>query len=326
MGLTDRQLLWRVELPLALPDDPRRPADRAHDHGRARRAGVPRGRRRPRRRRSTREGLQVERRGRRRRCASLLAVGARRASCSASSAPSPPGAARARMTLAFLGRSAMRSTSSSTSARRRRRRADRRRAAAAAAAGAPRASPVVAIGIAIAIALPLGLWLGPHAAAARSSPSRIANVGRAVPSLALVVLFFALPRRSASSTSRWRSSLLAIPPILTNAYVGVRQVDPDTVDAARGMGMPGAQIVRKVELPLALPLDLRRHPDVDGQRRRHRHARPRSPACSRSATRSSTHDATATPAGSARRSSSPCSPSSPRSAFGRAARRHAGGR
>ena len=48
--------------------------------------------------------------------------------------------------------------------------------------------------------------------------------------------------------------LLAIPPILTNAYVGVRQVDRDTVDAARGMGMTGAQIVRRVELPLALPL------------------------------------------------------------------------
>jgi osmoprotectant transport system permease protein len=49
-------------------------------------------------------------------------------------------------------------------------------------------------------------------------------------------------------------TLLAIPPILTNAYVGVSQVDADTVDAARGVGMTGAQIVRKVELPLALPL------------------------------------------------------------------------
>ena len=48
--------------------------------------------------------------------------------------------------------------------------------------------------------------------------------------------------------------LLAIPPILTNTYAGVPQVDRDTVDAARGMGMTGPQIVRKVELPLALPL------------------------------------------------------------------------
>jgi osmoprotectant transport system permease protein len=48
--------------------------------------------------------------------------------------------------------------------------------------------------------------------------------------------------------------LLAIPPILTNAYVGVTQVEPDTVDAARGVGMTGLQIVRKVELPLALPI------------------------------------------------------------------------
>src|SRR5258705_13077224 len=49
-------------------------------------------------------------------------------------------------------------------------------------------------------------------------------------------------------------TLLAIPPILTNAYVGVTQVDPDSVDAARGVGMTGSQIVRKVELPLALPI------------------------------------------------------------------------
>jgi osmoprotectant transport system permease protein len=47
---------------------------------------------------------------------------------------------------------------------------------------------------------------------------------------------------------------LAIPPILTNAYVGVRETDRDTVDAARGMGLSGAQVVRQVELPLALPL------------------------------------------------------------------------
>ena len=49
-------------------------------------------------------------------------------------------------------------------------------------------------------------------------------------------------------------ALLAIPPILANAYVGIRQVEPDAVDAARGMGMTGLQIVRRVELPLALPL------------------------------------------------------------------------
>ena len=48
--------------------------------------------------------------------------------------------------------------------------------------------------------------------------------------------------------------LLALPPILTNTYVAVTQVDPDTVDAARGMGMTEPEIVRKVELPLALPL------------------------------------------------------------------------
>ena len=49
-------------------------------------------------------------------------------------------------------------------------------------------------------------------------------------------------------------ALLAIPPILTNTYVGVRQADADSVDSARGMGMNGFQIVTRVELPLALPL------------------------------------------------------------------------
>jgi osmoprotectant transport system permease protein len=51
-------------------------------------------------------------------------------------------------------------------------------------------------------------------------------------------------------------ALLAVPPVLANAYTGVRQVDPDAVDAARGMGMTGTEIVRRVELPLALPLVL----------------------------------------------------------------------
>jgi osmoprotectant transport system permease protein len=47
--------------------------------------------------------------------------------------------------------------------------------------------------------------------------------------------------------------LLAIPPILTNTYVGVRQVDPEVIDAGRGMGLTAAQVVRRIELPLALP-------------------------------------------------------------------------
>ena len=79
------------------------------------------------------------------------------------------------------------------------------------------------------------------------------NVGRAVPSLALIAFFVAYIGVGFTNLTL-ALVLLAIPPILTNTYTGVRQVDRDTVDSARGMGMTGTQVVRRVELPLALPL------------------------------------------------------------------------
>jgi osmoprotectant transport system permease protein len=111
-----------------------------------------------------------------------------------------------------------------------------------------------AMGIAIAVALPLGLALG-HTGRGSFLAISASNIGRAVPSVALIALFVAFfPHTSAFLNVTLALALLAIPPILTNAYVGVRQVSRDAVDAARGMGMSGAQIVRRVELPLALPL------------------------------------------------------------------------
>jgi osmoprotectant transport system permease protein len=111
-----------------------------------------------------------------------------------------------------------------------------------------------AMGIAIAVALPLGLALG-HTGRGAFVAISASNVGRAVPSVALIALFYAfLPGTSAFLVVTLALALLAIPPILTNAYVGVRQVNRDTVDAAHGMGMSSAQVVRSVELPLALPL------------------------------------------------------------------------
>ena len=68
-------------------------------------------------------------------------------------------------------------------------------------------------------------------------------------------------------------ALLGIAPILVNAYVGVRQVDPATVDAARGMGMSELAIIRKVELPLAIPTvmgGIRGAAIVDRRDRHHR--------------------------------------------------------
>jgi osmoprotectant transport system permease protein len=111
-----------------------------------------------------------------------------------------------------------------------------------------------AMGLALVVALPIGLALG-HTGRASFLAISVSNVGRAVPSIALIAVFYAfIPRLANFATVTLALALLAIPPILTNTYVGVRQVDRDTVDAARGMGLSGAGILRTVELPLALPL------------------------------------------------------------------------
>jgi osmoprotectant transport system permease protein len=108
-----------------------------------------------------------------------------------------------------------------------------------------------AIGIACAIAIPIGLALG-HAGKGELLAISLSNVGRAVPSLALVAFFVAYIGVGFTNVML-ALVLLAIPPILTNTYVGVRQVDREVIDAGRGMGLRGYQVVRRVELPLALP-------------------------------------------------------------------------
>ncbi|MEA2366081.1 MAG: osmoprotectant transport system substrate-binding protein opuBD, partial [Thermoleophilaceae bacterium] len=109
-----------------------------------------------------------------------------------------------------------------------------------------------ALGIACAIAIPLGLWLG-HRGRGAFLAINASNIGRAVPSLALIAFFVAYIGVGFTNLTL-ALVLLALPPILTNTYTGVRQVDRDAVDSARGMGMTGPQIVRRVELPLSLPL------------------------------------------------------------------------
>jgi osmoprotectant transport system permease protein len=111
---------------------------------------------------------------------------------------------------------------------------------------------VVAILLACAVALPIGLWLG-HIRKGEFVAVTVSNVGRAVPTLALLAFFVAYIGTGFTNIVVVLT-LLAIPPILTNAYVGVTQADPETVDAARGVGMTEAGIVRRVELPLATPL------------------------------------------------------------------------
>jgi osmoprotectant transport system permease protein len=111
---------------------------------------------------------------------------------------------------------------------------------------------LVAMLVACAIAVPIGLWLG-HIRRFSFLAISASNVGRAVPSLALIAFFVAYLGVGFANLTL-ALVLLAIPPILTNAYVGVAQVDAETVDASRGMGMTEPEIVRRVELPLALPL------------------------------------------------------------------------
>jgi osmoprotectant transport system permease protein len=113
---------------------------------------------------------------------------------------------------------------------------------------------VGAIGIAIAvvIALPVGVWLG-HLHRGSFFAINLGNVGRALPSLAVLAigdafLGLGLPVVELALV------ILAVAPIVTNAYLGVDGVDPDLVDAARGMGMSGFEILGRVELPLAIPL------------------------------------------------------------------------
>jgi osmoprotectant transport system permease protein len=117
----------------------------------------------------------------------------------------------------------------------------------------------LAVLVGCAIALPIGLYLG-HTGRFGFIAVNVANVGRALPSLAL--LAFALPIALALGLGLgfWPTLIamvpLALPPVLTNAYVAVRTVDRDVIEAARGMGLSEPGILRRVELPLGLPLVL----------------------------------------------------------------------
>lgn len=112
---------------------------------------------------------------------------------------------------------------------------------------------VAAMAIASAVAIPVGLWLG-HLGRGGTVAINISNVGRAVPTLAILVLLVLGPTGLSVWSTIIALVLFALPPVLTNTYVGMREVSRDAVESARGMGMSGAQLIRKVELPLALPL------------------------------------------------------------------------
>jgi len=110
---------------------------------------------------------------------------------------------------------------------------------------------LAATAIATLVAMPIGAWLG-HIGRYQFLATSTSNIGRAVPALGLIVFFIAFLGVGFANVCL-ALVLLAMPPIITNTYVGMRGVDPETVDAARGNGLTGAQVATHVELPLALP-------------------------------------------------------------------------
>ncbi|HEX8855909.1 MAG TPA: ABC transporter permease subunit [Thermoleophilaceae bacterium] len=109
-----------------------------------------------------------------------------------------------------------------------------------------------AIGVSLLIALPLGFWLG-HLHRASFLAINVSNIGRALPSLAVIAIGISIFGLGFLN-SMVALVVLAVPIILTNAYVAVDGVDDDVVEAARGMGMRPVQVLGRVELSLAIPL------------------------------------------------------------------------
>jgi osmoprotectant transport system permease protein len=110
----------------------------------------------------------------------------------------------------------------------------------------------ISVAIAIVIALPIGAWVG-HLHKFSFVAVNGSNVLRALPTLALIALGLSVYGLGAINITV-ALVILGLPLILTNSYVAVDQVDPGTVQAARGMGMNGFQILWQVELPNSIPL------------------------------------------------------------------------
>jgi osmoprotectant transport system permease protein len=120
---------------------------------------------------------------------------------------------------------------------------------------------VIAVVLASAIALPIAMYIG-HWRRGEFLAVSAANLGRALPSFGILAIVFPLVLRYSPGTIFTKAFvatliamvLLAIPPLLTNTYVGIQSVDPETAEAARGMGMSERQVLGRLEVPLAIPL------------------------------------------------------------------------
>jgi osmoprotectant transport system permease protein len=111
---------------------------------------------------------------------------------------------------------------------------------------------LAALALSILIGVPLGVLLG-HLHRGSFLAVNVANIGRALPTLVVIAVGFTVFGIGYTNVIV-ALVVLGVPPILTNAYVAVDEVDRDAVEAARGMGMTPLQVLRRVELPLALPL------------------------------------------------------------------------
>jgi osmoprotectant transport system permease protein len=111
----------------------------------------------------------------------------------------------------------------------------------------------VTLALAAVVALPLGVGL---ARLRRGGwiASSLANAGRSVPVLGVLILFAVGPLGVGTSAAVAALVIFALPPLVTNAYTGIREVDADVRLSAVAMGMTSWQVLWRVELPLALPL------------------------------------------------------------------------
>jgi osmoprotectant transport system permease protein len=112
---------------------------------------------------------------------------------------------------------------------------------------------VVAVAVAMVIGIPLGALLG-HTGRGGGFTVALSNVSRAIPTLALLTVFAVTPIGFGPTATTIALALFALPPVLTNTYIGFRGVDRDVVEASRAMGMDGRQVLLRAELPLSVPL------------------------------------------------------------------------
>ena len=109
-----------------------------------------------------------------------------------------------------------------------------------------------AVLLACAIGWPLGIWLG-HRGRGGGPVITVANLTLAIPTLALLTILPLTPLGFGQPPVIIALAVFAVPPLLANAHTGLRGVDPETLDAAKGMGMSGGQLLWRVEVPLAVP-------------------------------------------------------------------------